>query len=185
MQPASRAQTTARLALAAVLGSETVLFGSLFMVYLFMRANLEGGAFGQQAAADLVLPVLNTLVLLVSAGTAWWSFNAIRQGEVARLKTGLLVTLVLGLVFVGGQVLEFTQSGRRPDDAEFGGVFFTLMGFHAVHVLAGVIFLAINFARARLGDFSARRHVAVEVGTWFWAYVTGVWLVLFLGLYVI
>ena len=73
----------------------------------------------------------------------------------------------------------------RIDDQAFGGVFFTLMGFHGLHVLAGVVFLSINLARARLGDFSPARYDAVEIGTWFWYYVAAVWIVLFAALYLL
>ena len=59
------------------------------------------------------------------------------------------------------------------------------MGFHAVHVLAGVVFLALNYARAYLGDFSSARYETIELGNWFWYYVAGVWLVLFIVLYLI
>jgi cytochrome c oxidase subunit 3 len=59
------------------------------------------------------------------------------------------------------------------------------MGFHGLHVLAGVGFLIINLARTRLGDFSPTRYEAVELGTWFWYYVTVVWIVLFAALYLL
>jgi len=179
----SHAQSTARLTLLVVLGSESILFGTLLMVSLFFRANYTGNEVIDQS--DLLIPVLNTLILLISAGTAWWTLRSIRLGDVERCKNLLVVTLALGLVFVGGQIFEFNRSGMRPDDQELGGMFFTLMGFHALHVLIGVGILAINSVRARLGDFSAHNHVAVEIGSWFWYYVTGVWFVLFAVLYLL
>jgi len=97
----------------------------------------------------------------------------------------LLITLLLGLIFVTGQVYEFSHAGLRIDDQTFGGVFFTLMGFHAVHVLGGVVFLALNYVRARLGDFSSNRYEAVELGNLFWYYVAAIWLVLFAVLYLL
>ena len=91
----------------------------------------------------------------------------------------------MGLIFIIGQFYDFSNAGLQVNDPSFGGVFFTLMGFHAVHVLAGVVFLALNYARANWGDFSSTRYEAVELGNWFWYYVTGVWLVLFVVLYLI
>ena len=61
-----------------------------------------------------------------------------------------MLTLLLGLAFVAGQVFEFGHAGLQIDDQGLGAVFFTLMGFHALHVLAGVVFLVINLARAAL-----------------------------------
>jgi cytochrome c oxidase subunit 3 len=96
-----------------------------------------------------------------------------------------MLTLLLGLVFVTIQIYEFSHAGMRINDQAFGGVFFTLMGFHGLHVLAGVVFLIINLVRTRLGDFSPNRYEAVELGTWFWYYVTAVWVVLFGALYLL
>ena len=92
---------------------------------------------------------------------------------------------MLGLVFVTVQIYEFSSAGMHINDQAFGGVFFTLMGFHGLHVLAGVVFLIINLARTRLGDFSPTRYTAVELGTLFWYYVTFVWIVLFAALYLL
>jgi len=97
----------------------------------------------------------------------------------------LLFTVILGLVFVAGQMYEFSHAGLSIDDQAFGGVFFTLLGFHAVHVLAGVVFLTLILMRAILGDFSAERYEAVELSVWFWYYVTAVWAVLFTALYLV
>jgi len=166
-----------------VLASETAFFGTLLMAYLYL--SLSNSVTPQPALTRLIIPTINTAILLVSAGTAWLSNRSIRQGNVPALQRLLMITLALGLLFVAAQIYEFTRSGMLPDDREFGGVYFALIGFHALHVLAGVIVLVINLLRARLGDFSARRHIAVEMGTWFWFYVTGVWLVLFTVLFVV
>ena len=111
--------------------------------------------------------------------------RAIRRGRVGQLKTWLTFTFAAGLLFVAGQVIEFSRSGMQITDQAFGGVFFTLMGFHALHVLAGVLMLAFLLWQAAQGDFSARRNAAVQVGAWFWYFVTGVWVVLFTALYLV
>jgi len=60
-----------------------------------------------------------------------------------------------------------------------------LMGFHAVHVLAGIVFIIINVVRTKLGDFSAENYSTIELGTWFWYYVIAVWFALFAALYLL
>jgi cytochrome c oxidase subunit 3 len=182
-RPDSR--NTARVALFAVLATEGVFFGTLLSAYLFLRLNEPDWPLTHAPASALLLPAINTGVLLVSAILAAWGLTRIRRGDGASLQLALLLSLVLGLLFVAGQAFEFTRSGMRPSDQAFGGVFFTLMGFHALHVLGGVVVLAINLVRGRLGDFSAARHIAVEMGTWFWLFVTGVWVVLFTALYLV
>lgn len=181
----SRPGDTARVALLAVLASETIFFATLLSAYFFLRQSQTSWPLAHVAFNRLLLPGFNTGVLVVSALTMALALRAIQKGSPVGLKTWLAVTLLLGLVFVGLQVVEFTRSGMRADDQTFGGVFFTLMGFHALHILGGVIMLALILARAALGDFTARRHVAVEIGAWFWYFIVGVWVVLFVALYLV
>jgi len=172
-----------KLALLITLGAESIFFVTLLVAYATLRD--EVGWTLSHTLTRLTIPLINTAVLLVSAITARSSTRGIRQDKRASLRNGLLITLLLGLIFVAGQIYEFMHAGFRVDDPAFGGVFFTLMGFHAVHVLAGVLFLALNFVRANLGDFSARQYETVELGNWFWYYVVAVWVVLFVALYLL
>jgi cytochrome c oxidase subunit 3 len=181
MNPDDLARTT----LLVVLASESTLFGTLLMAYLYLRTGASRAAFTPVAGSDIAIAAANTGILLLSAWIVGQAVIAIQRGDRRGLVRRLLITLALGLVFVGGQVFEFNRSGMAPDDPSFGGVYFALMGFHALHVLAGIVVLAVNSVRARLGDFTARRHTAVKVGAWFWYYVTAVWVVLFVGLYVL
>ncbi len=175
--------STGRIALLVTLGTETVFFITLLVAYAALRDEVSWNV--QHTLTRLTVPLINTFVLLVSAITARLSTNAIRQDKQTALRNGLLVTVILGLIFVAGQIYEFSHAGLQINDQSFGGVFFTLMGFHAVHVLAGVVFLALNYVRASLGDFSAGEHETVELGALFWYYVTVVWFVLFAALYLI
>lgn len=174
-----------RSTLLLVLSSETVLFGTLVMAYLFLRAGGSDMPFPHIGSLDLTIASLNTLVLVGSTLTARKAQRAVATGHVDLLENHLLQSLLLGAVFVAGQIFEFNHAGMQIGDSAFGGVFFALIAFHALHVIAGMSFLGLNFARARAGDFSARRHEAVTAGTWFWYYVAAVWLVLFTSLYVV
>ena len=174
----------ARAGLLLLLGSESVLFWLLVMVYVYLRSSSPQAA-PVFTVPQLALPSLNTGILLLSAALAGWALRGVRRGSRATLQAGLAAGLLLGLIFVGGQVIEFLRSGMAPGDQGAGGIYFTLIGFHAVHVLAGVVFLAINLWRVRLGDFSTYDHVAVEIGAYFWYFVTAVWLVLFVVLYLV
>ncbi len=180
-----RRQGVARTGMLAALASETIFFGTLLSAYFFMRLDQPGWPLAGFAWPRMALPLANTAVLVASALAVAFAERAIARGSLRGLGLGLLVGLALGLVFVGGQAAEFASNGMRPGDQAFGGVFFTLMGFHAVHVLAGVVVLAINWVRGRLGDFSSARHTAVTMGAWFWFYVTGVWLAMFVALYLV
>jgi heme/copper-type cytochrome/quinol oxidase subunit 3 len=91
----------------------------------------------------------------------------------------------MGLLFVAGQFYEFTRSGLQVSGQVIGAVFFALMTFHALHVLAGIFLLVFNLARSRMGDFSSTRYEPVIISAWFWYYVCAVWLVLFGALYLL
>ncbi len=175
----------AKVTLLIVLASETAFFATLVMSYLYLRTTQANWPYQQVSLSRLALPALNTAVLLFSVLLAHRATAAIQQDKPTRLKLALLLTWILGLVFVLGQVLEFNHAGMAPDDLAFGGVFFALMGFHALHVLAGMFVLTLLFWRAQLGDFSGQDYDPVEVGVWFWDYVVAVWVVLFTVLYLV
>ncbi len=179
----NKAEGTARLGLLMALGSETVFFVTLIVAYIALRGQTNWPL--DHTFSRLFIPITNTSLLVVSTLTAWMSHNSIRKGDQAGLRNWLVVTLFLGLIFVAGQVYDFNHAGLKINDQSFGGVFFTLMGFHALHVLAGVVILTINTIRAGWGDFTRERHIAVEIGTWFWYYVAAVWIVLFAALYLV
>jgi len=172
-----------QITLLVVLGMETIFFATLLASYLYLHSNPAGPLFFRSGFEGAFLPAANTFVLLVSAWVASRSLRAIRQGRQASLQFTLNVTLGLGLLFVIAQAVEFSRLGLRPEDSILGATYMALVGFHALHVLAGVLILALNSLRARLGDFTALRHDAIQVGAWFWYYVTAVWVVLFIVLY--
>lgn len=175
--------STGHIALLITLGTESVFFITLLVAYAALRDQVNWNV--PHTLDRLVIPLANSFVLLLSVVAAWWSIRAIRQDKRSAIKIGLLVTLLLGLLFVGGQIYEFNHAGLRIDDQAFGGVFFTLLGFHAAHVLAGVVFLGLNLLRAFWGDFTSDQHEAVALGNWFWYYVAAVWVVLFVALYLV
>jgi cytochrome c oxidase subunit 3 len=178
-----RRTSTGRLALLITLGAESVFFVTLLVAYAALRDEVSWKV--PHTLARLAIPLVNTVVFFVSTIVAKQSHNAIRKGNQTALRNNLMLAILLGLLFVSGQIYEFSHSGMHVSDPSFGGVFFTLIGFHAVHVLAGVVFLGLNYMRSNLGDFSSERHEAVELGVWFWYYVGAVWLVLFVALYLI
>ena len=175
--------STGKVALFIILTSESVFFATLLVAYAALRD--QNSWLIDHSLARLTIPLINTAILLLSVIPAWYAVVNIRNENQSVLLISLIATFMLGLVFVAGQVYEFNHAGFHINDQAFGGVFFTLMGFHALHVIAGEVFLVINIIRTRLGDFSSSAYSPVEISTWFWYYVTVVWLVLFIALYII
>jgi cytochrome c oxidase subunit 3 len=182
---ARRQATSVRIAVLLVLSAETIFFATLVVSYLASRMGGTASPFPQVELLRFTLPAINTALMLLSAAAGAVGLWGIRRGSRSRLVGGLGLALLLGILFIAGQVFEFSRSGMHPADTAFGGVFFALIGFHALHVMAGVVVLGLLLLRARLGDFTPRRHTAVQTGIWFWYYVTAVWVILFIVLYLI
>jgi heme/copper-type cytochrome/quinol oxidase subunit 3 len=172
-----------KVALSIILLSESVFFATMLVAYIALRKQASWPV--EHTLVRLIIPLANTAILLFSAISAGRGTVSIRNGKTSASQGWQMLTLLLGLVFVTVQIYEFSHAGMHINDQAFGGVFFTLMGFHGLHVLAGVVFLIINLARTRLSDFSPAHYEAVELGTWFWYYVTAVWIVLFAALYLL
>ena len=168
------------------LSSEVMFFGGLFATYFSARASFSE-VWGPPAPAPeleiLPVPLPITLILLTSSLTMHWAVRAIGRGDQGRLRLWLVVTLGLGLLFLAGQVYDYTTLGFGISDGVYGTVFYTLTGFHGAHVFGGVVGLSILTARAGQGQFSARNHVAVEAVSYYWHFVDLVWLALFTTLY--
>jgi len=165
--------------------SEVMLFGALFAAYFVIRSESGGWPPNGQERPELLLPGLNTLLLLSSSVTMQWAVRAIGRGEVTTMRRALRLTLLLGSIFILVQGYEFATNGFGLDAGVFGSTFYTLTGFHGAHVLAGLGFMAIVATRARRGLISQEHHTAVEAASYYWHFVDAVWVVLFSTLYVL
>lgn len=181
-EPVTRV-SNGRLALFVILGSESVFFATLLVAYVALRSQSVWPV--EHTLRRLAFPAANTCLLLLSMLPAARSITSIRLGSGEALSRWLAITLLMGLLFVAGQFYEFSRSGLQVSGQVIGAVFFALMTFHALHVLAGIFLLLFNLARSRLGDFSSTRYEAVIISAWFWYYVCAVWVVLFGALYLL
>jgi cytochrome c oxidase subunit III len=182
LHPMSRV-SNARVAIFLVLATESVFFATLLVAYVALRGQSAWTV--EHTLKRLAFPLANTGLLLFSMLPAGRAVASIRAGKSEALRNWLITTVLLGVVFILGQVYEFGHAGFQVNAQVMGAVFLALMGFHGLHVLAGIFFLLLNLVRTGLGDFSSERHEAVTMGSWFWYYVCAVWLVLFGALYLL
>ena len=120
-----------------------------------------------------------------SSAAIWWAGRAIRQGNQKALATGLVVTMGLGLIFLGITIFEWTHEPFRPWTHAYGSIFYTLTGFHALHVLAGIVLMLALLTRSLKGRFSAANFKAVEVGSLYWHFVDFIWIIVFTTLFIV
>ncbi len=134
------------------------------------------------------LPLLNTLILLLSGTTVTWAHHALINNDRQGLKWGLICTVALGALFTCVQVYEYAHAAFAFQAINGGNIysstFFMATGFHGFHVLIGTIFLIVCLFRALAGDFTPERHFGFEAAAWYWHFVDVVWLFLFACIYV-
>lgn len=134
------------------------------------------------------LPFINTVILLTSGLTVTWAHHAIKLQHRWQLIIGLLLTVLLGFLFVflqGVEYIEAYHAGMQLTSGIYGSTFFMLTGFHGMHVTLGAIMLTVMLARAIRGHFTAERHFAFEAAAWYWHFVDVVWLGLFIFVYIL
>ena len=178
----------------AFLASEVLFFSVLIANYLVMSkldppGTFHGAATGQDLL-NIPLTALNTFILLTSSFTVVLALQGIQEGNQLKLRLFLFLTLIFGGTFIGIQAYEYYQliavEGLGMDSL-FGSSFFTLTGFHGLHVIGGLIWLLMLLPKAfglRVG-FSARENLGVELFGLYWHYVDIVWLLLFSLVYLI
>ncbi len=130
------------------------------------------------------LPMVNTLILLLSGTTVTWAHHALLEGNRKGLIAGLSLTVILGMLFTACQVFEYGHANFSFGGHIYGSAFFMATGFHGMHVLIGTIFLAVCLIRALRGHFSPQQHFGFEAAAWYWHFVDVVWLFLFACIYV-
>ncbi|MFC6732278.1 MULTISPECIES: heme-copper oxidase subunit III [unclassified Haladaptatus] len=176
-----------RLGMVTFLGSEVATFGAGFVYYFFIRA----GAWPPEHIPHGFLGALvigNTILLILSSITLHYSHVALRKGNRTRFIQLLAATLLLGIVFLFGQVYEYYEfivvEGFTLTEGVFASAFFGLTGLHGLHVSMGAVLLGIVFVRALKGQYSAERHVSVSTASMYWHFVDAVWVFLVVVLYV-
>ncbi len=130
------------------------------------------------------LPLVNTLILLLSGVTVTWAHHALLKNDRRGLILGLVCTVALGLLFTACQVFEYGHAAFNYSGHIYGATFFMATGFHGAHVVIGTIFLFVCLMRALRGHFSPEQHFGFEAAAWYWHFVDVVWLFLFAAIYV-
>jgi cytochrome c oxidase subunit 3 len=130
------------------------------------------------------LPLINTLILLLSGTTVTWAHHALQVNDRKSAKLGLLLTVLLGASFTALQVVEYMEAGFSFDGSLYGSAFFMATGFHGAHVLIGTIFLLVCLIRLTAGGMKADKHLGFEFAAWYWHFVDVVWIFLFAFVYV-
>jgi heme/copper-type cytochrome/quinol oxidase subunit 3 len=176
-----------KLAMWIFLGSDCLLFGALISTYLLLRHRGVSGP-TPEGIFDIPFTSVSSFVLLMSSLTMALAVASIVRGDVRRNRAWLATTAMLGAVFIGGQVYEFTtfyREGLGYTTNIFGSAFYTLTGFHGVHVSVGILMLMSLLVMSLRGNLPPERAEAVEIVGLYWHFVDIVWILIFTIVYLI
>jgi cytochrome c oxidase subunit III len=141
----------------------------------------------KEVIAAFGIPAINTFILLTSAAFVTWAHWGLKVNRRWQVNAGLIITIMLGMTFLGMQAFEYTEAYTTFDltlhSGIYGTTFFMLTGFHAAHVTLGLTMLIVILIRCLKGHFQPEHHFAFEAVSWYWHFVDVVWLFLFIFVY--
>ena len=179
--------TNNKLAMWLFLGSECLLFGGLISTYMLYRGRVGNGPRPEQVYS-IPFTSVSSFVLLMSSLTMVLAVSAAKRKDDNAIRLWLTTTAMLGATFVGGQVFEFTAFYRKGlgfTTSLFGSSFYTLTGFHGVHVSVGIVMLMSVMAMTLRGRIPGDKAEVIELVGLYWHFVDIVWIVIFTLVYLI
>jgi cytochrome c oxidase subunit 3 len=178
------ARSTGWWGVVLLIANEAALFGALLTGYFYLRFSAPAWPLGGIEPPSLLLPAINTVLLVSSSAAIAWAEHGVTHGHGGRLKLGLAASFVLGAAFLAIQLFEYSQETFTPQVNAYASLFYTITGLHGLHVLAGLIMLGVIQVRAWLGHFDEQRYLGVQVAAMYWHFVDVVWLFVFTIVYV-
>lgn len=179
----SGSRVTSQWGMGLLILTEAVFFSCLLAAYFFLRSNAPVWPPNDVALPDLTLSSIGTVFLVSSSAVLIWADERLRHDHMGQAKALLALTILLGAVFLGLQVYEFTQLDFSPTDGTYGSMFYTITSLHAAHVSVGLLSLLVILLWAQLGYFRPHRHLSFSNVSLYWHFVDGVWIFVWTSLY--
>ncbi|MGD1860190.1 MAG: heme-copper oxidase subunit III [Leptolyngbyaceae cyanobacterium] len=173
------------LGLLTFLCSEFLMFAGFFVLFLVYRS--QAGAWPpEETEVELLLPTINTIILVSSSFVIHFGDKAVKRGDIAGLRKWYWITAEMGVIFLIGQVYEYMTLGYGLQTNLFSNCFYLMTGFHGLHVFIGLLLiLGVLWRSRREGHYGAHHHVGVEMAEIYWHFVDVVWIVLFAIIYLL
>jgi heme/copper-type cytochrome/quinol oxidase subunit 3 len=166
--------------------SEANFFGALIVGYIYFHLLPSPGP-NPATSLDPQRMLIFSAFLFLSSATAHLASLNFKARNLSRVRLWLAITLVLGAVFIAGEGLEYRgllENGVTLSTNLFGTTFFTLTGFHGLHVLVGLFALAILFGLALNGRLESRHTAGFEAVAMYWHFVDAAWVFIFSTVYI-
>jgi heme/copper-type cytochrome/quinol oxidase subunit 3 len=166
-----------------LIATEASLFAYLLFSYFYIAFQF-GLAWLPERHPSFALAAPDTVVLLLSSVAAWWGEKGVINGHRRQHLAGLEMAIGLGAVFVAVQLVEWSKKPFGLASSSYGSLYFTITGFHMLHVIVGLVVLATLLGWSIAGYFGPRRHTPILIGSAYWHFVDVVWLFVFSTFYV-
>ncbi len=163
----------------------SALFGYLYYSRIYAPAWPPPGT----PHLETDLPGVGTLLLVSSSFTLNWAMHAYKKAMKGLAKTWIIVTLALGIGFLGIQGYEWGflhgYYSFQPETNVFGSLFYVMTGFHGLHVLVGILMITMMYWRLEKGEMSEKYHFSLRAAEYYWHFVDVVWVFLFFSVYLL
>jgi cytochrome c oxidase subunit 3 len=166
----------------ALIVTEGSLFGYLLFSYFYLSSQAEQH-WPPEGLPGLLLPGINTAILVASSVCVWVSERCVAQKRKWGSMIGMMLAILLGALFVGIQLVEWSKKTYGMTSDLYGSLYFTITGFHMLHVVIGLVILLLLLVWISLRYFDEKRHAAITIGGIYWHFVDVVWLFVFTTLY--
>jgi heme/copper-type cytochrome/quinol oxidase subunit 3 len=178
VRPTTPIGSNAWLGMVMLLGAEAMFFVGLIGAFLVFRLSSAVWPPPFQPRLPTAITALNTLILIASAVTMRLGLRANQRGQSARLIGWLSWTALLGVIFLTIQGFEWVRLihfGLTVSSSVYGGLFYTLIGCHALHVFGALIWLIIVWLKARSGKVTKQNYTGLQICAMYWVFVVALW----------
>lgn len=178
--------SNAWLGVVMFIGAEVMFFAGLIGAFLVFRLSSAVWPPPFQPRLPVGVTGANTAILIASAITMHLALRATRAGATLRSIRWLAVTAGLGIIFLLVQGYEWTRLlhfGLTLSSSVYGGLFYTLIGCHAVHVAGALVWLVVAWVKAARGRFTRQQHIGLQTCCLYWTFVVALWPALYLLVY--
>ena len=167
--------------------TEGTLFAMLVFVYYYLYSRTPSWPLGEIRPPELLVVSIRTVLLLASSATMSAADRAIRRGRTGIASVSLVMTVLLGAVFMAGHAEEML---RLPEEFTwatnvYGSLFYVIVNFHGAHLLIGLLMLAFAYVALRRGRYTADSHEGLKVTGMYWHFIDVVWVFVFPTLYLV
>ncbi|MGB7265488.1 MAG: cytochrome c oxidase subunit 3 [Terracidiphilus sp.] len=180
-----RLPSRGRVGMYSLIIGESAIFTIFVVAYVYYIGRSTYGP----TPAILDIPIFNTVCLLSSSLTIWLAERAIERGRIRAFGMWWALTILLGIIFLGGTALEWNRliftDGLTIRTNLFGTTFYSLVGLHATHVVVGLLMLSLVLIFTLLGRVEQKHAERIQVLSLYWHFVDAVWVVVFTVVYIV